>query len=562
MPSANFSNSVRWFAVCAGLITLAWLQGCATTANRPPLVAKWERFERVWESSVAYANPPQEATLTATFTSPIGEKFAVYGFWDGGRTWRLRFAPNLAGQWSYTTTCSDTANTGLHHQSGAFICTAPSGKDRFTRHGPVRVSHNGRHLEHEDGTPFFWLGDTAWCGPLLSNREEWDLYLRERARQKFTAVQWVATQFRAAPDGDRNHQLAYTGPNPITINPVFFQRLDEKLEALNRAGLLGVPVLLWAINGGSNPQVNPGVSLPDDQAVLLARYMVARWQANAVVWILNGDGDYRGPNAERWRKIGRAVFGDIAHAPVTLHPGGRQWVLEEFRNEKWFDLCGYQSGHNETDANLRWITAGPPASEWRKNPPRPFLSLEAPYENHHGADGKPMSAEVVRRAHYWSLLNAPSVGVTYGGHGVWGWDDGTKPPIDHPQTGVPLPWQKALRMPGAEQMTYLHDFFTSIDFWRLVPASVLVVNNPGRQEGRRYIACARTETRDLTIVYVPVDRTVELLMEALPPAPNVSWFNPRTGQRSPAVAVVSGNTVQFPTPDPGDWVLVMTKGGN
>src|SRR6185295_11399382 len=110
MRSANFQNSVRAFVVCAGLMALAWLQGCATPSHRLPLVAKWERFERAWESSIAYANPPQEAALTVTFTSPAGEKFNVYGFWDGGRTWRVRFAPNLAGQWSFTTTCSDTAN--------------------------------------------------------------------------------------------------------------------------------------------------------------------------------------------------------------------------------------------------------------------------------------------------------------------------------------------------------------------------------------------------------------------------------------------------------------------
>ena len=62
------------------------------------------------------------------------------------------------------------------------------------------------------------------------------------------------------------------------------------------------------------------------------------------------------------------------------------------------------------------------------------------------------------------------------------------------------------------------------------------------------------------LVYVPEDRTVEILLDALPPSPNVSWFNPRTGETSPAVAVVGGRTCQFPTPDPGDWLLVMKSG--
>src|SRR5437667_7542570 len=202
-------------------------------------IPQWQRFEKSFESSVSYPNAPQEAGLEAVFTSPSGQTHRINGFWDGGATWRVRFAPNQPGKWTYKTTCTDQKNSGLHGQNGEFTCETPSGKTRFAKHGPVRVSPDQRYLMHEDKTPFFWLGDTAWNGALLSTTDEWDLYIKERARQKFTAVQWVATQFRAAPDGDRNHQLAFTGPtNKIVLNPAFFQRLDQKVEALDKAGLV------------------------------------------------------------------------------------------------------------------------------------------------------------------------------------------------------------------------------------------------------------------------------------------------------------------------------------
>jgi len=89
----------------------------------------------------------------------------------------------------------------LNGQSGRFLCTSASNKSRFAQHGPVRVSPDGRYLMHEDRTPFFWMGDTAWNGALLSTTDEWDFYIRERTRQKFTAVQFVATQFRPRPKG-------------------------------------------------------------------------------------------------------------------------------------------------------------------------------------------------------------------------------------------------------------------------------------------------------------------------------------------------------------------------
>ena len=531
--------------------------GCALGPSRIAIVPKWSRFEAVLTSSTAYTNPIQQAELQATFISPTGERRTVPGFWDGGSTWRIRFAPDQPGEWTFTTDCSDALNSGLHKLNGRFTCVAATGASRFFQHGPVKVSNDKRFLIHDDRTPFFWLGDTAWSGPMKSTDDEWTHYLQERNRQKFSAVQWVATQFRAAPDGDLEHRPAFTGSNNIAINLDFFRRLDGKVDALTRAGLLNVPVLLWA-HGGS--MVNPGFSLPDDQAIRLARYMVARWQANPTVWILNGDGDYRGIGAEKWKRIGRAVFGDIWHAPVTLHPGGRIWVMEAFKQETWLDLCGYQSGHNDTDDNLRWIFSGPASTTWKTDPARPYLSLEAPYENHNGArGGKPMDAFIVRRAHYWSLLNAPVTGVTYGGHGVWGWDDGTKPPVDHPNTGIPLPLNEALVMPGAQQMEHLATFFNSIEYWRLRPASEILGKQPGAQDPRKFVSATRSEAKDLVVVYTPDERLVSLMIEAIPPGCTTTWFNPRTGERRVAVAVVTDRTCEFPTPDIGDWLLLIQQ---
>lgn len=540
------------WAVLSLVLTGAVLHGRAGDAQVP----LWGRFEQSFNSSVDYTNPVQQATLTVEFTSPGGQTRKVPGFWDGGRVWRVRFSPDQVGKWTWRTLCSDANNQGLHNQRGSFECGPATGKTRFGRHGPIRVAADQRHFEHADRTPFFWLADTAWNGALLSTPEEWNRYIQTRTNQGFTAVQFVATQWRAAPQGDRTGQLAYQGTDKIAINPEFFQRLDQKIEALNQAGLLAVPVMLWAIQGGSNPKVNPGVSLPDDQAILLGRYMLARWGAHAVAWILAGDGDYRGDKAARWVKIGRGIFGDVHHAPVTLHPGGRQWVWAEFAEEKWYDFVGYQSGHGDDDATLRWLIEGPPAEDWMKLPHRPFINLEPCYENHLAYQSrKPHTADAVRRALYWSLLVAPTAGVSYGAHGVWGWDDGTKEPTDHPGTGKPDPWHKALSLPAAEQIKHLVRYFTGFDFWRLRPCPLVVINQPGTKEPKRFIAAARTDEKDILILYVPEDRTVEVKMDMLPPSPSVSWYNPRTGETNAAVGVVTANTVQFPTPSEGDWIL-------
>jgi hypothetical protein len=525
-------------------------------------IPKWQRFEEAFYSQAAYDNPVQEARLMVRFVSPTGGEYAVSGFWDGGETWRVRFSPGEEGEWRYSTRCDNLNDTGLHEQTGIFTCTPASGTTRFNRHGPVQLSSNRRYLTHADGTPFFWLADTCWNGPLRSTDAEWKHYLAVRTEQKFSAVQWVATQWIAAPDGDIDGRMAYEGRTRIKINPEFFQRLDGKLEAINQAGLLGVPVLLWAANWGlpSVMAVNPGLSLPEDQAVLLADYMAARWGAYDVVWILAGDGSYRGEKAGRWQRIGRQVFGKQPHAPAALHPAGLQWNLDEFINEDWLDMVGYQSSHSNGRRALSWLVNGPPANDWRRTPYRPFFNLEPNYEGHIDySTRRPIGAHAVRRAAYWSLLNAPTAGVSYGGHGVWGWDDGSGPPVAHPSSGVPLPWQEALQMPGAQQMGMLAELFTNLDWQRLEPLPDLQLIRRGMLFPQYTITNSATRRGDLAVFYLPDNERVEFNQDRLMHGLKASWFNPRNSEWSRAENHGTIQRAVYVTPGPEDWLLVLSK---
>jgi len=46
-------------------------------------------------------------------------------------------------------------------------------------HGKLMVSEEGRYLKHEDGTPFFWLGETGWLLPQRLDRDEASYYLEK-----------------------------------------------------------------------------------------------------------------------------------------------------------------------------------------------------------------------------------------------------------------------------------------------------------------------------------------------------------------------------------------------
>jgi len=517
-------------------------------------VQQWMRFEQTFSSSRDYGNPVQDIKVKVEFTSPNSNKRTLLAFWDGGRKWCVRFSPDERGEWTYKTTCSDRSNNGLHNQRGSFECNAYKGDLSLFLQGELRLSKNRRHFEHADGTPFFWLADTVWCGPLFANPNDWNVFLNDRVEKEFTAIQFVMTQWRMAKtDADGN--VTFTGHEKVAVNPAFFQRMDKYVDAINDAGLLAVPVLLWAIRG----EENPGYTLPESQKIVLAEYMIARYGAHQVIWFLGGDGNYSGENAETWKRIGKAVFNEDQHRLATQHVRGRSWVGKEFRNEPWFSFIGYQSGHGDDEKTFRWLNQGSPATQWNNKPTLPVINTEPNYEAHNGYTYRKVHNDhSVRRAAYWSLLVSPPAGVTYGGQGIWGWHTKVQAPADHISTGLGSPWYIAKDLPGALSMKYLHQFFKSIDWWRLVPAPDVLTEQPGKKDASKFIAVAKSDADDLLVVYLPEGGSVTVKTGSLKSGLTARWYHPRTGGWLD-IGKIEKPRQTFKTADKNDWVLLIEE---
>lgn len=520
-------------------------------------VHRWGRWEGVFAAAADHPDPSQSVEIAVELIAPSGTPRRTSAFWDGGRTWRVRFCPDEVGAWTYRTRCSDPTDPGLHDLTGSFDCRPYDGDNPLYRHGQVRVAPSGRYLEHADGTPFFFLADTCWNGPHLAKPEEWDRYLADRAAKRFSAVLHTAPHFRGLA-ANADGETAFSGRERIAITPSFFQRLDRSVDAMNDRGLLAVPLLLHA---GEDTERNTGYFLPDDQATLLARYLVARYDAHHVLWDLVAEGNFHGHGARKWQRIGRAVFDRDRYHPVTLHPYGMDWALYDFADEPWMDVVGYQSAHGDNEAYLRWIPEGPPSTSWRVDPPRPFINLEPPYEGHVAYhSGQPFDAATVRRHTFWSLLVSPVAGVAYGGHGVWGWDDGTGAPFAHEKTGPAPAWHEALNLPGALSMRHIADLMASLRWWELRPAPDLLVEQPGRADARRTVVVARTDDGALVLSYVPEGSSLALRGAGLPRSPRATWINPRNGARQPVDAPRTSGDWRPVMPTPEDWVLLIEAG--
>src|SRR6476620_10734617 len=92
--------------------------------------------------------------------------------------------------------------------------------------GRLRVASNHRYLQFEDGTPFFYMADTAWELFHRLNREEATRYLEDRARKGFTVIQAVALSEIEGLTANAYGAAPLLGNDPARPNPEYFSHVD------------------------------------------------------------------------------------------------------------------------------------------------------------------------------------------------------------------------------------------------------------------------------------------------------------------------------------------------
>jgi hypothetical protein len=491
--------------------------------------------------------------MEVTFISPSGITKTINGFWDGSTTWKARFMPGETGNWTFETKCSDTKNPGLNGQKGSFLCKPNTDQADIFKHGPVINPAGTFYLTHSDGTPFFWLACTAWNGALKSTDAEWDQYLHQRVANNYSAIQLVTTQWRGC-DKSSEGLVAFEGSGRIRINPEFFKLIDKKIDKVNEYGLVAAPVILWTLQVAAGRELSPGYYLPDDQAILLAKYIVARYGGNHVVWILGGDGIYTGTYEQRWKTIGRAVFDGKYQGIVSLHPCGRSWIGEVYKDEQWLNIIGYQSSHSNSEETVNWITKGPMSRMWSYLPPRPLINMEPNYEEINFK----ITDKDVRNACYWSIFATPIAGVTYGANGIWPWLHKGEKILNHGNSEGTSSWDVSINFPGSIQMGYLAQFIKKFAWWNFYPAQEILIEQPGDKTYNHFVSIVKTTDNKTILAYFPVRLTIKIRK---PDNKNYSlrWFDPVKNTYSEGSASVDGNIMTITSPHDSDMLLILEE---
>ncbi len=442
-------------------------------------------FELSGEEMQANPNPYVSVTLDVEFRSPHFRTFRVPAFWDGANRVVARFAPTEAGGWDFRVSSDLTRLDGKTGRVEALASDSPG----FLR--PRNVHHWGYT---ENDQPHLWMGDTSLRFPLLA-QNEFDQLVATRSRQKFNHIRGLAI------GGEGDSAKAY--PSAQTPSPEFFQILDRRILAMNKAGI--VADLLLAGARGHLVKLFPEIR--DRERYI--RYLVGRYAAMHITW--------QGVEEFEDYDNGRALLKEIGALLKKLDPydhprsTGAAITSSPLFEDGWMTYIVENSTDNQLGAIEHQIYAVPFVN----------VAVGSPQSDAAGADA-------LRRQVWNAAMNG-----------------------QYPTCAEAA--AETLNSPGAASMTPWFDFFSGTRHWELEPyfdidggrALALELSHDEEMEGIEYIA------------YLEKAKPVEIVLQSR--SYDVAWINPVTGERRKQKQF-RGDRLRLEPPDTKqDWVLHVSR---
>ena len=454
----------------------------------------WVMQEFVFESEKTYADPFNDVNMDVALYGN-GRMYTVPAFWDGGNVWRVRLVCPSAGTWYFETTCTDTANTALHNRTGKIICTDYDGEYDIYKHGFVTTAAGEKYFTYEDGTPFFWLGDTHWSLGGES-AEMVTTICRQRASQGFTVIQ-------SEPIDEK-----FDFSDGITeADMEGLHRYDEKFAIIAQHGFVhanaqfffpySMEVLIRNFGGVTeNGDLSEAVKSYLEK---ISRYWVARYAAYPVVWTLGQEVDndfywndtthpewnyknnpyklvaeyvaqydaYDHPLSAHQENVGAtACYGngkDAADTAKVYHKGA---AASCFRDVKAHDFYAAQWNPSKTEQ-----------SDFRAEKDYWFNSQGKPAINYEGQYCYLWTKNFGARMQGWLAFLNGMYGYGWGGHDTWSYlniydeENDSSDGVDTitSEEKINATWQDSLEYASSYQVGYMRNFFSETQWQNLIP---------------------------------------------------------------------------------------------
>ena len=430
-------------------------------------------------------------------------------------------------------------------------------------HGRLVISENHRFLQFEDGTPFFYLGDTGWEFFHRLTYKEAEQYLENRRKKGFTVIQAVIL---AELDGintpNRNGEKPLIDNDPTKPNEAYFAFVDSLIRLAAQKGIFIGLLPTWGdkvdrAGWGKGPLV-----FTPENALWYGKYLGKRYKDfQNIIWINGGDRSGgtnaagNGDNFPVWDALGKGIKSTDPNHLMTFHPWGETGSSKWFHNCDWLDFNMVQTGHGQRTYAIYSMIR----EDYGRTPVKPCMDGEPRYEDH-PINWQPDSLgwfnEMhVRQAAYWNLFSGAH-GHTYGCHPIWQMAAPGREFVGYARHY----WYDVLDLPGAQQMLNVRRLMESRPMLSRVPFSEIVLN-----PGDEYCRIVATRGDGYLMIYTPLGNSIELDVRLLSATWYTGWwFDPRSGKALGLGRIDKKGTMTFQAPSRGpgfDWILVLDEGG-
>ena len=390
----------------------------------------------------------------------------------------------------------------------------------------LRVSPTARYLTYTDGTPFFWLADSAWGLSGLS-QDEVELYFADRRSKGFNVIQINVLVYLWAERGWNAGLPAFQDNNTDLRNEAFWAQMDWIVDRAKAYGLHMALTLGW---GYDYPTLFGNDTA---KATRFGRWVGARYRDRSnIISIVAGEYD-QNLNRTTWSAydaVAQGLLESDSNHLITIHPAtptntqdGIQSSSVDWHARPWLSFNILQSGHVDDRRSAGWLENYQMVeNDNRLVPTKPVLDAEPAYED--TPDGiflgwnsaYRIGADVVRRKAYWSVF-AGAAGHTYGHNDIYRfWKPGDAS-VTFSRTG----WVKSLQAPGAGQMKHLKALMESRSFDR-VSDQTLLASDP--DTGRNHVRASLAASRRDAVVYTPTGNAISVRMDRLAGFVRATWF--------------------------------------
>ena len=401
--------------------------------------------------------------------------------------------------------------------------------------GRLMISSNNRYLQFENGSPFFWLGDTGWLVPQHLDRSEVEYYFNKCRRAGYNMVQIQVMDAVPSYNIYGQQSLPY-GWDFTKADPEgeysYWDHLDYIVRKAEQNGIYIGMVAIW----GS--QVQSG-NINAEQAKAYGKFLAERYKNNPnIIWIMGGDiqGDI---HPEVWNALATSIKSIDNKHLMTFHPRGRYTSAKWWSKASWMDFHTFQSGHRKYGQRMgnkdypipdsteedNWMYVD---STWAYKPIKPVLDDEPSYEDIpkglHDANEARWQDYDVRRYAYWSVF-AGSCGHTYGHNAIM---QMLKPgyPTGYGSDGTVKAWYQGLEDPGYNQMQYLSDLMLSFPYFERIPDQSIIVG----KNGMKYDRLIATRGKDYLMVFNYNSNVMKIDLRKISGKKKLLWwFNPSDG---------------------------------